>query len=139
MSLKSITLGLGILLSSFTLVQAETDDHVVQPDTVLISLSNMSANPDGIGALDLSASVKNMLSVSIILREVTAGDVAGKMMKKSSLFGNVVWREIDFLNVRPRQTMVFGDKIKLVFPAGAQGAQEVSFSFGPKGGLTIAR
>jgi len=128
----------GAFLVSASAAMAADDDHVVQPDTVLISMPTTADAPD-LGGIEQPASIQNKLSVSIILRDVTADGVAGKIMRKRSLFGKAVWSQIKFLNIRPNQTMTFGQDVKLVFPRTTKSAKSVNFSFGPKGGLTIER
>lgn len=139
MSVRKLAFGLSVLCATASVAVASEDDHMIKPDNVIITLSDMAPNADGLGALEQPSKIKNLLNVSIILRRTTARGVEGKLMKKTSVFGNSIWREIDFLNVRPSQTMVLGDDIKLVFPADAQGANIVTFYFGPKGTLSIER
>lgn len=139
MLFRNLAFGLVLWSASSGAALAANDDHIIQPDNVIIKLSGMTPDKDGIGALDQPATIENLLNVSIILRSVTADTVEGKLMKKSTVFGNEIWREIDFLNVRPRTTMVLGNKIKVIFPASAKASQAITFEFGPKGALTIAR
>ncbi len=130
------TIAAATIVSLSTLsAYANEDDHVVTPDTVQASVTQVVADPDNAKKSLAYMSITNNLSVAIVLRDVKTDTGRAFMYKTAKIFGATVQKNVDFLNINPGKTVTFSnDPYRLNMP---NGSTQIELNFGPKGDLSV--
>lgn len=131
------TIVLGLTLATFSApVFADTADHVANPDTIKITFGSVQNDPENSSARILNVSVQSSVAVAVVLRGVTSPAGNFRILKKSKLFGAVVWNDAKFVQINSGKTLnLDGQNYKLVVPDGFESGttSTLEFDFGPKG------
>lgn len=130
---------LGLFVTSATF--ANEADHVANSDTIKITLSALSADPDGSGNQIMTATLNSKAAVAVVLRGITQeGGDKFKIFKQRQVFGKVAWSAPKFLQLNPGKSLTLGaPEYKIVVPASfaANPSGRLEFDFGPKGEVYV--
>ncbi|KAB7616128.1 copper chaperone PCu(A)C [Amylibacter sp. SFDW26] len=132
---RNTTAALAIISLSSISAFANEDDHVVTPDTVQASVTQVVADLDKANRSLAYMSITNNLSVAIVLRDVKTDTGRAFMYKMAKIFGTTVQKNVDFLNINPGKTVTFqSEPYRLNMP---KGSTQIELNFGPKGDLSV--